>query len=368
MITHQSKVLCLSTFLFGLFLVSGCSKDSAVSKRAIPEHLVEVVEVKLESIAIERQRTGSLQSSQDVDIYNQEEGQIIELPYFEGDKVTKGDVLVRLDDRLIMSQLARTQALRKKAASDLKRMSRLANKQMMAEADMTRVETELAVAKSDEETLKTRLEYATIVAPISGVISKRLSEPGNIAQRYTHLLTISDLSSLTTEVTVSDLLINKLSVGAEVDIQVDALLRNEPIKGTIKRIHPNLDPLTRTGIVEITLNPVPEGARPGQLARVTLRSELTERLLIPYSGLRRSSAGEYVFVIDDQLVAKKVSVVSGLRINGQVEILSGLSAGENIVTRGFTNLQEKKSVKIVGQAISETKEMPQTNLSHSSNN
>lgn len=368
MISYQYKVLFLCTFLFVLFLVSGCSQDSTVSKRSSPDHLVEVAEVKLESIAIERQRTGSLQSNQDVDIYNQEEGQIIELPYFEGDTVTKGDVLVRLDDRLIMSQLARTQALRKKAALDLKRMSRLANKQMMAEADMTRVETELAVAKSDEETLKTRLEYATIVAPITGVISQRLSEPGNIAQRYTHLLTISDLSSLTTEVTVSDLLINKLSVGAELDIQIDALLRSEPIKGKIKRIHPNLDPLTRTGIVEISLNPVPEGARPGQLARVTLRSDPAERLLIPYSGLRRSSAGEYVFVIDDQLVAKEVSVVSGLRINGQVEILKGLNAGENVVTRGFTNLQENKKVKIVGQVVSTPTATEQTNTSSSNRN
>lgn len=147
--------------------------------------------------------------------------------------------------------------------------------------------------------------------------------------------------------TVSELLINKLKQGALVNITIDALQQQEPIEGVIERIHPNLDPSSRTGIVEIALSPVPVGARPGQLARVTLRTQESERLLIPFTALRRSSDGEYVFIVDDQMQAQKVDVVSGLRIDDQVEMIRGLSPGQQVITRGFTNLRSKKKVVVL---------------------
>ncbi len=328
-------------------VLAACSERPSSEKRPPKAHLVEVEILQLKTVSVERQRTGTLQSKQDIEIFNQEEGRVIDLPFYEGDQVNKGDVIARLDDRLLRSQLVRTQALRRKAEKDLKRISGLANKQMTAQVELTRVETELAVARADEQTLKTRLEYATITAPISGVISRRLSEPGNIAERYTHLLTISDQTALTTQVTVSELLINKLQKGAKVDIEIDALGSAQIISGVIERIHPNLDPLTRTGIVEVALSPVPEGARPGQLARVTLRSQEAERLLIPFRALRRSSEGEYVFIVDDAGKAQRSKVVSGLRIGEEVEIIKGLELGQKVITRGFTNLRTNKSVVVV---------------------
>jgi membrane fusion protein (multidrug efflux system) len=342
------------TFIMSLLLLTtlGCSEKAVEVIKPKKDHLVEVVTAQLQTLAIERERTGTLQAKQDIEIFNQEEGRIITLPFYAGDTVNKGDIVARLDDRLLRSQLVRTQALRLKAEKDLKRISGLANKQMTAQIELTRVETELAVAKADEQTLKTRLDYSTIVAPIAGVVSQRLSEQGNIAERYTHLLTISDQTTLTTQVTISELLINKLSKGAAVDISIDALQLQQPIIAFIDRIHPNVDPVTRTGIVEIVLSPVPQGARPGQLARVTLRSQKSERLLIPFAALRRSTEGEYVFIVDQQQQAQKTSVITGLNIHGQVEILKGLSVGQQVISRGFTNLRSHKTVVIVSHSAS----------------
>lgn len=336
----------LSLLLCLLFLFA-CTEKPKQSKKPNKSHLVEVYTVEIQELVLQRERTGTLQSKQEIEVFNQEEGRIISLPFYEGDRVRKGDVIAKLDDRLLRSQLARTQALRVKAQKDVKRIRGLANKQMTAQAELTGLETELVVAQADEQILKTRLEYATIVASIDGVISQRLSESGNIAERYTHLLTISDQSSLTTQVSVSELLINTLQKGAQVDVDIDALQLQEPIKANIQRIHPNLDPLTRTGIVEIALSPVPQGARPGQLARVTLRSQKSKRLMIPFSALRRSSEGEYVFVVDENVKAKKVQVLSGLRIDNNVEVIKGLSEGQKVITRGFTNLRDNKTVVVV---------------------
>jgi membrane fusion protein (multidrug efflux system) len=335
--------------LIGCLVISACSEKTNVPKKPKPDHLVEVITATNVQISIERERTGTLQALQEIQIFNQEEGRIIDLPFYEGDVIKKGDIVARMDVRLLQSQLARTQALRKKAEKDLTRMRNIANKRLMAEAEMTRAETDLAVARADEQALNTRLDYATLISPINGLVSQRLSEAGNVAERYSHLLTISDQSQLITEVSVSELLINKLNTGDAVTMYIDALAQTQQkgVKGTITRIHPNLDPVTRNGIVEIVLNPVPRGARPGQLARVMLRSQKAERLLIPFAALRRSSEGEYVFYVDDEQKASIAKVVSGLRVGSQVEILSGLAVGQQVVVRGFTNLRPNKKVAVV---------------------
>jgi membrane fusion protein (multidrug efflux system) len=343
---RQSITLLL---LMGCFVISACSDKKNAPKKPKPDHLVEVITVAHAQVSIERERTGTLQALQEIQIFNQEEGRIIDLPFYEGDVINQGDIVARMDVRLLQSQLARTQALRKKAEKDLARMRNIANKRLMAEAEMTRAETDLAVARADEQALNTRLDYATLTSPISGLISQRLSEPGNIAERYSHLLTVSDQSQLITEVSVSELLINKLNAGDAVTIYIDALAQTqeEGVQGTITRIHPNLDPVTRNGIVEIALSPVPQGARPGQFARVILRSQKAERLLIPFAALRRSSEGEYVFYVNDQQKASIAKVVSGLRVGSQVEILSGLAVDQQIIVRGFTNLRTNKKVMVV---------------------
>lgn len=331
-----------------LLIATACTEQAAPEKKVTKPHLVEIITAHSQALTIDRQRNGTLTAVREIEIYNQEEGQITALPFFEGDKVKKGDVVAKLDARLLQAQLERTQALRRKAEQDLLRFKNLAEKGLTPQTEITRVETELAVAKADEHALLTRLDYTIIRAPISGLVSERLSEQGNIAERYSHLLTLSDQSSLITEVAVSELLINKLHVGDKPLLSIDALgILDPPLQGKITRIYPNLDPFTRTGTIEITLTPVPTGARPGQLVRVSLKTEQSKRLLIPFASLRRSIEGDYVFTIDHENKAQITPVVTGLNVNDQVEIVSGLAEGATVVVRGYTNLHANKPVTIV---------------------
>jgi len=335
----------LVTFL--LVFVTSCTQQAAEKPaKKKKAHLVEAVEVKLSTLSVEQVRTGTLRARREVEIHNQEDGEIIQLPFYEGDRVKKGDMLVRLDDKLLRAQLARALATRLQAEQDLKRTRNLYKKKLVSEEELSRIETALQVAKADEEILATRLTYTVIEAPISGVVSARYTEPGNIAERYTHLLTISDPTSLVTEVTLSELLITKLSVNDPVDVSVDAL-GDQAFKGRISRIHPNLDPVTRRGTVEVELKPVPQGARPGQLCRIRLSTQAADRLVIPFNALRRDQKGEYVFAIDEKGKVKRTPVVGGLRIGEQLEILKGLVEGQQVVTKGFLDLADGKKVKIV---------------------
>jgi membrane fusion protein (multidrug efflux system) len=332
------------TVLAGSLLLTACNEAPDKSaKRKKPVHLVETTQVLQESVGLTQIRTGTLTSRREVNIFNQEEGAITNMPFFEGDTVRKDDILVRLDDKILRANFTRAQATHRKAKLDLKRINNLYKKKLSSEEALTLSETDLAIAAADEEMIATRLGYTVIRAPISGIISQRLSEPGNIAERYTHLLTISDHTTLVTEVNVSELLVSHLQLDDEITMTIDAL-GNDVFNGHISRIHPNLDPLTRRGTVEISLNPVPSGARPGQLCRVKFSTRTAQRLMIPFRALRRDTEGEYVFRLDGKQALRN-GVLSGLRIGEQIEVLQGLEAGQRVVIKGFLDLSDKKQVK-----------------------
>jgi membrane fusion protein (multidrug efflux system) len=329
-----------------LALLAGCTDDTAnkKKKRTSPAQLVELTQVSTETIRHSTQRTGTLRARTEVKLFNQEEGTLTELPFHEGTVVKKGDVLIRIDDNLLRAELDKAHATRNQAEQDLARLKKLRGKRLVAEDELARAHTALDVARADERLLQTRIGYTQVHAPINGVISQRLAEPGLVVTRHTHLLTIIDTSTLITEVAVSELLLPGLSNGDDVEVSIDAL-PNQSFMGKILRIHPSLNVATRTGIVEIVLDPAPPGAVPGQLCRVRLESPAQARLLIPFSALRRDQEGEYVFVVNDENKAMRTAVRSGLRIQEKIEILEGLEDGQRLVVKGFLGLKHGKAVR-----------------------
>jgi len=389
LIQYRLYVLLFSVPVF-LYTLAACSKDTPQSSRKPDKvHLVEAATVQLVNSGVNRVRTGTLRARREINIYSQEEGRVTALPLYEGDKVKKGQVVARLDDELLRSQLERAQATRRKAEADLKRIRDLYKRKLTTDEEMSRIETEQEVAKADVELLVTRLSYTIIKAPIDGVISRRLTEPGNVVEKHTHLLTISDPSSLVTEVSLSELILPQIALDDPVKVTIDAL-GNAVHNGSILRIHPTLDPVTRRGTVEVEIKPVPNGARPGQLCRVEFTTRVAERLTIPFRAIRRDDQGEYVYVLEAPAkeavdnegkqqpandvrnegrqhrdsgsktdaagegnfrVAKRIAIRSGLRIGEQVEILQGLQERQQVVTRGFLDLNDGKQVKVVNSPV-----------------
>jgi membrane fusion protein (multidrug efflux system) len=339
----------LSLLIFTISMLVACGQKADKPRdRVAREHLVEVAAVHSDNLNVVRTRTGTLRARREIKVYTQEEGRITDLPHYEGDKIGEGDVLVRLDDTLIRAQLSRAVATRKQAQQDVKRLKELRTRKLVSEDEYTRALTQLDVAKADEHVLKTRLGYTTITSPINGVVSARLSEPGNVVERHQHVLTISDPSSLVTELPVSELILPDLAKGDIARVRIDAL-GERVYEGRIIRIHPNLDPVSRRGTIEVELEPVPVGAAPGQLCRVELSTQPGRRQVIPFSALRRDDASEYVFVVDGEGKAQRVDVSSGLRLARNIEIRQGLTDGQQVITKGFLGLTSGKKVKPVNR-------------------
>jgi membrane fusion protein, multidrug efflux system len=348
-VVARGALICGAVSLLAL---SACSPDAdgqtraKPAKRTTPEHLVELAQAREQRLRYSAERQGSLRALRQVKVFNQEEGRVLAIPAREGDHVRKGEVLVRLDDRLLRAELDKATATLRQAELDVRRLQGLISKKLVAEESMNRATTALAIARAEERLLNTRLGYMTIVAPFDGEIAERRIEPGDVAPKHTHLLTLIDPSSLVTEFQVSELILPGLKIGDAADVRIDAL-GNQNYPGRISRIYPTIDPLTRQGVIEVVLAPVPPGASPGQFCRVTLRTGAQPHLVVPVGALQRDSQGEYVFVLGEGNTVHRTAVQSGLRFADLVEIRSGLNSGQQVVTRGFLGLNNGQVVKPV---------------------
>jgi membrane fusion protein (multidrug efflux system) len=334
-------------------LLAGCQPASDAggeqARRERPPLLVETTVATSRPIAHAVTRTGTLRALREVRLFNQEEGQVAAAPFHEGARVEAATVVARLDDTLLRAQLAKATATRKQAASDLERLTRLKSRAMVSDDELNRAETAVQVAEAEQMLLQTRLGYARVVAPFTGIVSERRVEPGDVAPRFTHLLTLFDPESLVIEVTLSELLMPQVTPSSEVPVRIDALGETAH-PGRVLRVHPTVDPRTRLGLVEIALEPPPAGALPGQLGRVDLRLPATVRRVIPYPALRRDTRGEYVFrVVDGK--AQRTKVRSGLLIGQEVEIVEGLDDGDRVVLRGFLGLNDGSAVREVTETV-----------------
>lgn len=324
---------------------SGGSSDKPRKPRARSPHLVEIVTARQEAVSLQTTRTGTLKPERIVRIFNQEEGRITLLPFRPGDKVRKGDILLRLDDALLRAEFAKASATRKQAQLNLSRIRRLVKKRLSSDDELTRARTALTVAQAEESLLRTRLGYTIARAPFNGVITERRIEPGDIAPRYTHILTLIDPGSLITEVDISELLLPHFRKGVPVKVRIDAL-GSKVFTGHILRIHPAVNPRTRQGRIEIRLDPVPQGARGGQLCRVTLSTPRVTRVMVPFRALRRDQKGQFLYTIAGGK-AMRVYVTTGMRLGNRISIVAGLKGGTPVIIRGFLGLKHGKKVKPV---------------------
>lgn len=328
----------------GLFL-SACDSDQ-VSKRLTVPKLVEAYQVEMKPLALEQTVSSLLKANSEITISNQEQGQLVSLPYREGDLVEKDSELGKIDDRLLQKELDKALAAEKLAQLDAKRVSRLYKRKLTSEDELARAESALAQAKAETALLNTRVKQTSLIAPFSGVISQRLQDHGDILPLYEPVLTLMDISSLKAQVQVSETLINTLRTDMTVKVRIDALGATY-FDAAIVRIFPTVDPDTHQGTFEFKLQPVPDGARPGQLCRLKLQHQTSPRLVIPLRAIQRDTEGEFVFIINKDNKAIKQPIETGLQDNNNVEILSGINHKQLVITRGFIDLRDNQLVKVI---------------------
>ncbi len=352
---HISKLLPIHIlWLFCCLTLVGCNDTAAPKKPRKPsEHLIETVFATTQTIAIEESVTSTLQAIRKVRIINQVPGLLTALPVYPGNRVKKGQLLAQLEGSLLRAGVEKAEATLNQNKVAFKRISDLAKQKLSSESELALAKTQYEIAKSDLHLKQTQLAFSRINAPISGVISQRMAEPGDVLAIHSQILTLIDTSKLKTEIHVSELLMPLIKKENAVDVRIDAL-GGKRFKGKIKRIYPSIDDKTHRGTLEIILSPVPKGAMAGQFCRISIKTMSKQRLMVPFDSVRHDKQGAYVFAVNDNK-AKRVNIITGVQQNDLIEVIKGLSDQQQIVSKGLFGLKDDMTVKIISPQTPHTK-------------
>ena len=205
-----------------------------------------------------------------------------------------------------------------------------------AEAQMKRAAIGSAQAQVGQSTAaldvaRVARDYATIPAPFDGVVSARLVDPGAVVSPGTPILKVQG-GETRLDAVVPESVLASIHIGQTIPVELDAL-PGRPVPGRVKEIAPQGDPTSHTFVVKIVL---PDGsqARAGMFGRARIRTGEDRELLVPASAAWDQAGLHYIYVVDRQNIARLRLITVGDRTGSQVQVLSGLDAGDRIVTGG----------------------------------
>lgn len=338
---------CLAIFLLLSTFSTGLGAERPVKGERIKH--VRVFFAEKQDVEYVAETTGSLAAEADTDISSEVDGVVSKIHFEEGDVVEAGDLLITLKDEEYRLKVQESEAKAAQAQANfifakrtLERMQELYEKGVISIQDYDDSELKFKQAEANLEDAKATLALAQkdlrdtkILAPISGIISKKMVDVGEyITEGDTKLLNIVNIDPIKVEFTVPEKYFPMVEIGSKVKVKVEAYPKEEFI-GEIYFLNPKIRPETRRFECYARIEN-PEGKlKPGFFVIpqvVTARHP--DAVIIPEEAVLTEEGISYYFLVEGQRVRKK-TITPGIRLKyGMIEILDGISEGDPVVVRG----------------------------------
>jgi RND family efflux transporter MFP subunit len=273
-----------------------------------------------------------------------------------GQHVRKGQVLLELDHRSLDSELQQANAALAEAEAgvalaraNLARGEGLVKDRYISASQLdelravrTQAEARRNTARAARDAAQLRRDFAELRAPADGVISRRLVQPGQVVAAGTELLRLIRDGRLEWRAELPEDDLARVEPGATVQLPSSA----GTVTGRIRAVSPGVDSQTRTGTLYADL-PEPGPLQPGSYVEGRIVTGAGDALVVPAASVVQRDGHAYVFTLDDKHVAHRVRVATGARVDGQVEIVDGLEAGDAVVEQGAGFLGDGDVARVV---------------------
>jgi len=264
----------------------------------------------------------------------------------EGDEVRSGDLLAKLDEEELRLELESAKIKFERLEKAFRRAKELFESRMISQEEFEKSKFDYETAKVGYESAKLRLRYASIRSPISGIVIERKIKVGDLVRTNQEVFTVADFKPILAEIHVPEKDIRSIRVGQEAKVTVEAIPDVEFL-GRVKRISPVVSPESGTVKVTIEVRDPKRLLKPGMFASVYILVEShLNAVVIPKMALIFGEEGERVFVVRDSVAEERI-VKTGFSDRERVEIVSGVEAGELVVTVGQDELRDGMRVRIV---------------------
>jgi RND family efflux transporter MFP subunit len=288
---------------------------------------------------------GSVNTKENILIQPEMPGTLIALNVKAGQRVSKGQLLARVDDGGSSQQVASLETQYQLAKTTFERQKNLWNQKIGSEIQYLQAQTQMLSLQRSVAQAKAMLSKTEIRAPFSGTIDEVFVERGQVvAAGPQGLMRIVNLNNMYVSTSVPESYIGKLKVGTQVDVFLTSLNKN--YKGKVRQIGNFINPNNRSFGIEVSI-PNPENLlRPNQVAKLkVIDYTVKNAIVVPSNVIQEDGKGnQFVFVASNSngktAIAKKAMVTTGKSSDNVTEILSGLSANDIIVIEGVNTISE----------------------------
>ncbi|MCM1483888.1 MAG: efflux RND transporter periplasmic adaptor subunit [Muribaculaceae bacterium] len=339
---------------------SSCSKSDSNKADATPQEelpKVELQQVHVAPVSQLGEYTATVEAFKTNNISSSTPNRIKSILVDVGSRVAAGQKVVVLDDVNIDQLKVRLQNTEREYNRAVKLLEIGAGTQQSVD----QLKTELDASRRQYTNM---VENTVLVSPISGVVTARNYDPGDMTSTLP-ILTIEQVQPVKIIINVSETDYTKVHTGMGVDITLD-VYPGETFAGTVHLIHPTVDPATRTFTVEITINNAADRVLPGMFARATLNFGTENRVVVPDRAVVKQvgSGNKYIYVYDPATHTVSYDQVElGQRVDNTYEVLSGVSDGALVVMSGQARLASGVKVEPIDSQAASTATAPDSTAS-----
>lgn len=352
-----------AALLLGGLLLGGMAGPRPA--RAEPPAALSVAAAPVELRPVERQvrGDGSVVAWQELVLGSEVAGlRVVELGAEEGDRVRKGDLLVRLNDAVPRAQaaqaaaaVAEAEANLRLAQTDLRRVQELQRGDYAArqtleqrQASAAGAEARLAAARAQRDDAEARLAQTRILAPADGIVASRRAQLGTVVALGQEMLRLVREGRIELDARVPELELATLRPGQAARVRHGT----REVAATVRAVAPTVAPDTRLGVVHLAL-PADSGLRPGMFASAAIVTGQAESATIPREALLHRDGRPVAFVLSGDRVALRRLELGTADLAGRVEVREGLAAGERVVVSGAGFLNDGDRVRVAPAPLAE---------------
>lgn len=345
------KINATAGFLVGAFLLGGCSgggggpggPGGGGGRPPVPVLTATAIEQPVrETIDL----VGTLQPNERVAIQSELAGIVESLNFEEGQTVEAETLLAELDRATLEARLNQARTDLELATADYHRAKALFASKTIPQSEYDRTYSAWRLASAAIEIRQRELEDAFIHAPFEGILGVRRISPGQYVNTGDIITTLVDIDPIKVDFPVPERYVSQLSNGQSIEISVVAF-PEETFHGQVYFIAPEVDPATRTVLVRARMANPDGRLKPGMFGQLDLLVNIRDNgIVIPESALFIRSDQNFVMVVGEENVVELRPVTLGVRLDGAVEVIKGLTAGEVVVTEGHQKLGPGSPVMI----------------------
>ena len=327
----------------------GGGGDAAGGMPQMPPTIVETTRVAVPPLQTSLESVGTLRADESVVVRPEVAGRLERIHFKEGQRVNAGDLLFSLDGSLARSDLNEAEANLQNSKQAFERAQELIAKNLISKSDFDNRRAEFGVDEARVASARARLAKVSVRAPFGGVTGLREISVGEYVTAGQALVSLVRLDPMEVDFNLPENQLAYIAVGQSVVVSLDAFA-GEEFSGKVLVIDPMIDQVSRTARLRASIANPQRKLRPGLFARVSLGVSISdESLMIPEQAIWPMGDQNFVYRVEEG-VAKLIPVSLGQRLPGRVQVTSGLSAGDEIVTAGQLKIQDGAKVQVLPPA------------------